>query len=234
MNRALERSVTLDQRIRGAIEERIRSGEWAPGHRIPFEHELVSRYACARATVSKALSALVRDGLIERRRRAGSFVARPSIEQAVMEIEDFAATASTAGSRYVFRLLDRRVVGPAAAANMALRVKGLHLLDDQPVAYEIRDIFLHTVPQAAVESFDKEAPGSWLLRYVPWSDAEHVIGAKIADAKQAALLEIERGAACLTLERKTSRQGQAITAVQLIYAAERYRFRGRFTPRRQL
>ena len=31
---------SLHERILGDIEGRILSGEWAPGHRIPFEHEL--------------------------------------------------------------------------------------------------------------------------------------------------------------------------------------------------
>ena len=57
---------------------RILSGEWPPGHRIPFEHELTARYRCSRMTVSKALGDLVAAGLIERRRRAGSFVRRPT------------------------------------------------------------------------------------------------------------------------------------------------------------
>ena len=47
---------------------RILSGEWPPGHRIPFEHELTARYGCSRMTVSKALGELVEAGLIERRR----------------------------------------------------------------------------------------------------------------------------------------------------------------------
>ncbi len=68
--------MSIEARIRGEIEGRIRSGEWAPGTRIPFEHELVATHGCARATVNKALTRLAREGLIERRRRAGSFVAR--------------------------------------------------------------------------------------------------------------------------------------------------------------
>ncbi|WP_163571162.1 GntR family transcriptional regulator, partial [Klebsiella pneumoniae] len=36
--------MTLQERIRSDIEERIRSGELRPGDRIPFEHELVAHY----------------------------------------------------------------------------------------------------------------------------------------------------------------------------------------------
>ena len=67
---------SLHERILGEIEERILSGEWAPGVRIPFEHELAAHYHCSRMTVNKALSELAKAGLIERRRKAGSFVMR--------------------------------------------------------------------------------------------------------------------------------------------------------------
>src|SRR3546814_1431580 len=62
--------MSLDARIRADIEARIRSGAWPPGHRIPFEHELTATYGCSRATVSKALGALARAGIIDRRKRA--------------------------------------------------------------------------------------------------------------------------------------------------------------------
>ena len=70
---------TLYKQIRLDIERRILTGEWPPGHRIPFEHELMARYGCSRMTVSKALSELAQADLIERRRRAGTFVRRPQI-----------------------------------------------------------------------------------------------------------------------------------------------------------
>ena len=46
----------LHQRIRADIEGRIRSGAWPPGHRVPFETELMGQYGCARMTVSKAIA----------------------------------------------------------------------------------------------------------------------------------------------------------------------------------
>jgi GntR family histidine utilization transcriptional repressor len=35
---------TLYKQIRLDIERRILTGEWPPGHRIPFEHQLMTRY----------------------------------------------------------------------------------------------------------------------------------------------------------------------------------------------
>ena len=70
------KGVSLYQRILSDIRGRILSGEWQPGHRIPFEHELSAEYGCSRMTVNKAMSELARTGLIERRRRSGSFSRR--------------------------------------------------------------------------------------------------------------------------------------------------------------
>ena len=83
--------LSLHQRIVADIAGEIRSGAWPPGRRIPFEHELMASYGCARATAGKAVHALASAGLVERRRRAGTFVANPPIHSAVLEIPDIEA-----------------------------------------------------------------------------------------------------------------------------------------------
>src|SRR3546814_16278716 len=89
--------MSLDVRIRAESEARIRAGAWPPGHRIPFEHELTATYGCSRATVSKALGALARAGIIDRRKRAGSFVAHPPIHAAVLDVPDLRAVLEARG-----------------------------------------------------------------------------------------------------------------------------------------
>ncbi|MFC0409890.1 UTRA domain-containing protein [Roseomonas elaeocarpi] len=212
----------LSTRIRAAIEGRILSGEWRPGHRIPSEAELAAAWNCSRMTVNKALSALSASGLINRRRRAGSFVAEPAGETAVSGIADFAEQAARQGQPYGWELLSRAVEGGT------LRLQGLHRIGGIPVAAEDRAITLGTVPEAAAQDFASTPPGSWLLRNIPWTEAEHVIRAVAADAALAALLEVPPGAACLLLERRTWNNEAPVTEVRLSHAAERHRFVGRF------
>ena len=95
---------TLYKQIRLDIERRILTGEWPPGHRIPFEHQLMTRYGCSRMTVSKALSELAQADLIERRRRAGTFVRRPKFLSAVLTIPDIRAEISALGRSYGYRV----------------------------------------------------------------------------------------------------------------------------------
>jgi GntR family histidine utilization transcriptional repressor len=229
----------LHQRIRDDIEARIMSGEWPPGYRIPFEHELMAEYACSRMTVNKVLSTLAANGLITRRRRAGSVVAEPSTERAVLEIQDFALEAARAGSVYQYKIL-RRAIEPidAAAAQRTglpagtemLNVTTVHMMDGVPEAYEQRLISLASVPEANNEHFTNDPPGTWLLRRVPWTDAEHIVRALNADNSLSKRLQVEIGAACLVLERRTWQAGAFVTEARIVYPGDRHHLVGRFSP----
>ncbi len=230
---------TLAWRIRRDIERHIVGGEWPPGHRIPFEHELTAQYGCSRMTVNKVLSGLAAAGLIVRRRRVGSFVSTPRSERALMEIEDFTDAAARAGAEYRHEILFSRVVslghGEAQALGLARgapvrRMSCLHRFDAVPVAAERRAIVLRTVPGARTEPFENLSPGSWLLRNIPWTEAEHVIRAHNASAEDAALLDVAPNTACLVLERRTWHLGALVTTVEFTYPGERHRFAGRFSP----
>src|SRR5947207_15803761 len=82
---------TLYKQIRLDIKRRILTGEWPPGDRIPVEHQLMTRYGCSRMTVSKALSELAEADLIERRRRAGTFILPTTFLSTVLAIADIRA-----------------------------------------------------------------------------------------------------------------------------------------------
>ena len=56
-DRAAEKP-TLYKQIRSDIERRILTGEWPPGHRIPFEHQLMTRYGCSTMRPSIGAGAL--------------------------------------------------------------------------------------------------------------------------------------------------------------------------------
>jgi GntR family histidine utilization transcriptional repressor len=218
--------LNLSERIRAELEARILSGEWKPGHPIPAEHALMATYGCARMTVNKAIAAMAEAGLVIRRRRAGTVVAAPAAERAVLEIADLAAESERLGLPYRHTILSRAEVTQPDGAMLAVTV--LHERGGEPLALEERQISLASVPQAAAELFTEVPPGTWLLRHVAWTEAEHVIGARIADAALARRLGIARGDACLTLDRRTWQGGDLITEVRLTYPADRHHFIGRF------
>ncbi len=199
----------------------------------------MAAYSCSRMTMNKVLSGMAATGLITRRRRAGSFVATPRGERAMMEIQDFAAEATRLGHVYRHEVLSRRVEQPdkahadalaLPAGGKVLHVRCLHRMNDLPNAYEDRIISLAVVPAAQRESFRHVSPGTWLLQNVPWTQAEHVIRARNSDLHLSGTLRLERGAACLVLERRTWHQGALVTEVTITYPGDRHWFIGRFSP----
>jgi GntR family transcriptional regulator, histidine utilization repressor len=229
--------LTLYKQIRHDIERRILTGEWPPGHRIPFEHELMARYRCSRMTVNKALSELAQTDLIERRRRAGTFVRRPQHLSAVLKIADIRAEIIALGRSYAYQLIhsSRRAANAADRARLGVRKAGKviaiacrHSADNVPFAIEDRLIDLDTVPEAAAADFTIEPPGSWLLHHVPWTEAEHTISAMVADEGTAAELDIAVGAPCLVIDRYTWRSARTVTAVRLLYPGDSHRLVARF------
>ena len=118
------KDATLHQRILSDIEGQIVSGAWPPGHRIPFEMDLAAQYDCSRMTVNKVLSALADAGLVVRRRRAGSFVSRPRVQSAILQIPDLKAEIEKRGERYGYRLLDLRKRTASAQDRVRLGIGG--------------------------------------------------------------------------------------------------------------
>jgi GntR family histidine utilization transcriptional repressor len=224
--------------IRRDLESAILSGRWLPGHKIPSEHALVARYGCARMTVNKALSALAASGLIVRHRRAGSFVATPSIEESILEIHDIAGEAKRDGKSYLFELTARavRAATRADAARLhveagtsVLALRSIHHVAGAAFAAEDRLVNLARVPNARVTEFSDTPPGSWLLAQIPWSRARHRISAINADAATARNLQIAPGTACLLVERETWLRDLPITQVRLIYPGDRHHLLAHFS-----
>lgn len=58
---------TLSEQIRDRLLERITSGAWAPGARVPSERDLSESFGVARTSVREAMQGLVSLGVIERR-----------------------------------------------------------------------------------------------------------------------------------------------------------------------
>lgn len=63
------------QRIQSVIRKRIDSGQLAPGDAVPSERDLARTHRVSLMTARHALASLEREGLVERRRSVGTFVA---------------------------------------------------------------------------------------------------------------------------------------------------------------
>ena len=234
-----EQASSLHQRILDDIESRILSGEWQPGYRIPFEHELTEQYSCSRMTVNKALTQLAKAGMIERKRRSGSFVSKPQSQAAILEIHDIRDEVEQLGLPYRYELQKSINRKSTAADGKKLDIERntplieltcRHYAGKRVFALEERIINLRAVPDAAQTDFSKQSPSPWLVAYVPWSNAQHAIRAVAADESVAAILGIPAGAACLVIERQTWNAGLPVTYVRLTYSGDSHALVARFAP----
>lgn len=233
------KDTTLHQTILSEIEGRIVSGEWPPGFRLPFEVDLAGHYGCSRMTVNKVMTQLAKAGLIERHRKAGSFVTRPRAQSAVLELHDIEAEVRSLGLPYGYSLVsrkqrpsngeDRRLMELAQATPM-VELLAVHRAGGKPFCVEQRRINAGVVPEATATDFTVNAPGGWLIAQVPWSAAENRIQAITASAEIARLLEQPRGAACLVVERRTWSHAGPVTFVRLTYPGDSHTLVARFAP----
>ena len=74
------------QAITSEVRRRIVDREWRQGDRIPDEAELAVEFGVARATVNKALQMLAEEGLLDRKRRAGTHVTVNPARKATLTI----------------------------------------------------------------------------------------------------------------------------------------------------
>ena len=62
------------QQVADIIRQAIRQGEYLPGRQLPLAKDLCVEFAVSRITIKRAVDVLVRDGLVVKRRGAGTFV----------------------------------------------------------------------------------------------------------------------------------------------------------------
>lgn len=234
---------TLHDRLLAEFRSVIISQRWPPGYQLPFETDLAETHGVSRMTMNKVLTQLTREGFLVRRRKLGTFVARPHAQAAVMEIADIAAEVQALGQVHRFvlhaRKLRRPNSGELAEARIAqdrrqrsvLYLVGVHFAGVQPFCREERIINPEVAPAALEQDFSTVAPGQWLLQQIPWSSAEHRIRAVGADKAVARDLGVQPGEACLEVIRRTEISGEWVTLAHQIYPGDRHELLARFGPR---
>jgi len=222
------------QNIKTEIREWIQTGIWKQGGLIPVEVTLAKEFGCARATVNRALRELAEEGIFERRRKAGTRVVMPTGRSANFEIPRIRLEIEETGATYHYALLLREVTVPPANVRSkletspeicSLHLHCLHYSNESPFQFEDRWIDLKSILEAEQEKFEDINPNEWLVKNVPWTNAEHILSAANADAKKAELLSLAEGDALFVIQRRTWRKENLVTYVRLYYPGRFYQMR---------
>ncbi len=212
--------------LREEMKRRIAEREWQPGVTIPGEETLAAEFGVARATVNRALQDLAREGLVERRRKAGTRVVEHPVREARFSIPLVRQEVEATGAAYEYRLLGREIVAAPelVAARLSLRagaemvhVRALHLANRAPYQFEDRWISLTAVPGAREEGFETTGPNEWLVANAPFSHAEFRFFAAAASEAEAALLGLQPGQPVFVGERLTWLADRPITLVRMVH-----------------
>ena len=214
------------QDIQAEALRRIRTREWAPGELIPNEAELAQELGCARATVNRALQALAEDGWVERRRRAGTRVARAPQRRAQVSIPLIRQEIADRGQEPAHRILSHGRADMPAALRHGLGVDAgaetwhtqtLYLADGAPYAFEDRWVNATAAPGYPQAALDQISPNEWLVEHAAFSHGTLTYTADLAGEKAAPHLGIPPSAPVLVLERRTFGPDQPVTHVTLTY-----------------
>ena len=228
-------SVPLYQQLYDEFRSLIHSGELDGSQALPSERLLSARLDVSRATVRSCLMQLEKDGLVVRRRGAGTFVAQVPISQNLSRLTSFSDEMRARGLEPGAQLLlfERAIAVPEEALNLGLspagrvlRIKRLRTAGATPMAIELcvlPDAIAPDLTEADVagRSLYQELKG----RGIRLDRSIQYLRARGADAKAAEMLHIAKGAAILEIERKTwDDSNRVVEYVRSIYRGDAYDF----------
>lgn len=137
-----ESPLPLYRQLAADLTQRINSGQYPSGERLPSEPELAALHHIGRPTVRQATDVLLQKGLIERRRGSGTYVRKTEAEVNLFDLGGTIAAFKKSGLQLSTRWLERpelRTVHEAShpmCGQQAYRLARLGRLQDVPVLIE--------------------------------------------------------------------------------------------------
>lgn len=141
----------LQRILRDAIDSHIVKADQA----LPTERDLAEEFEVSRITVRKAIDGLVTDGLVSRRRGAGTFVMAPRVEKSFSKLTSFSEDMISRGRRphSVWVSKTSGAVTPEEALSLGLspgsvvyRFHRIRFADDLSMALEYSTVPAYCLP----------------------------------------------------------------------------------------
>jgi GntR family transcriptional regulator len=188
----------------------IRSGRIPAGERLAAETALAAQFGIGRPTVRQALDLLLRRGLIEKRKGAGTFVRKRSTEIDLFSLSGTSAAFQTAGIIVRMEIMDAPhfMVPTASQENPLAGRKCVHfrrrsLTDEGPLLLE--DFYLDALLFPGIEHADLEGESlSAIIReryHATPSGGRQVFRIALTNETTAPLLGLDEGTPVLQVRR---------------------------------
>lgn len=220
------------QRIQSVIRKRIDSGQLQPGDPVPSERDLAKMHHVSLMTARHALAFLEREGIVERRRGVGTFVAPPKIHfnKLMSYTEQMSARTLTAGAKVLFGKTLNNENEAAARLSLApttplIKLERLRHAAGEPFALETCYLDAAEFPGLLDAPLGRESLFGILERdyKVELGYADEEVDATAADPRTAELLAIPRREPLLRIRQVIySTKGKAIMYVLGFYRSDRH------------
>jgi GntR family transcriptional regulator len=201
--------IPMYHQLKELVLEKIESGEWSPGHKLPTEAELSYEYGVSRITVRHAMQLLQNQGLLERKQGRGTFVAQPKVAHDLTAMYRDGLTVKEMGRQPQLQLVGLELKKPAAsvAAKLNLPVsdkvyemKRLLLGDNEPLMLIASWLPAARFPDFPDHELDSRTMGSVMREYGIMEAFQHKeVEVTLLDEEEAALLQTTPGAPALLL-----------------------------------
>jgi GntR family transcriptional regulator len=215
------------QEIADELRQRVRRAK--PGALLPSESELSEQFGVSRVTVRRALELVRDDGLIAARQGFGWFVATEPVRQSLEALDTIESQVEGVG-----KLSERRIeefafepapprVRKLLDVDQVLRVKRLNLADGEPFAAVT--VWCPAELGTGLSRRDVERRPFYELLDLELRGATQTIGADLADAADAALLDVPVGSPVLRCQRVTTAvDGRPVLVSEHVFPAHRTEF----------
>jgi GntR family transcriptional regulator len=227
-----QKAVPAYQKIQGSIRERIDGGELKPGDAVASERELARLHSVSLMTARHALAGLEREGVVERRRGAGTFVAPPRIHfnKLMSYTEQMASRGLAACSKVIAAKVVEQEDEIAArlmlpAASKMVKIERLRHTADEPFALETCYLPAERFPGLAREALGRSSLFARLEQDygVQLTYADEEVDATAADLRIAQFLQVPRGTPVMRIRQVIfSSNGKPVIYVVGFYRAERH------------
>jgi len=227
-----QNGVPAYQRIQGAIRERIDAGELKPGDAVTSERELAKVHRVSLMTARHALAGLEREGMVERRRGAGTFVAPPRIH--FNKLMSYTEQMSSRGLAPSSKIIASKIIQDEdeiaarlnlSAASRMVKIERVRHTSEEPFALETCYLPADEFPGLVRSPLGRSSLFATLERDygVEITYADEEVDATTADARVAQLLEVPRNSSVLRIRQVIhSSNGKAIVYVIGLYRSERH------------
>ena len=220
------------RRIQSAIRQRIERGMLKPGDVVDSERELAKFHGVSLMTARHALADLAREGIVERRHGAGTFVAPPKIHfnKLMSYTEQMAGRGLAARSKIVSSSVinaEHEITARLglSAPNRLIKIERVRQAVDEPFAIETCYLSYAEFSGLVDSPLDRASLFAVLEHDygVEIAYADEEIDATAADARTAELLAIPRGSPLLRMRQVIySTKGKATVYALGLYRSGRH------------